>query len=33
VPGKKLDPGTLEFSVPVPRNKEVKLTYRVSVTW
>ncbi len=33
VPGKKVDQQTLEFSVPVPKGKEVKLTYRASVRW
>jgi hypothetical protein len=33
VPGKKVDQQTLEFTVPVPKGKEVKLTYRVAVTW
>jgi hypothetical protein len=33
LPGKKIDAGTLEFEVPVPKGKEVKLTYRVSVRW
>jgi hypothetical protein len=33
LPGKKIDAGTLEFQVPVPKGKEVKLTYRVSVRW
>ena len=33
LPGKKVDAGTLEFEVPVPKGKEVKLTYRVSVRW
>lgn len=32
-PGKKLDAGTIEFEIRVPRGQEVKLTYRVSVTW
>lgn len=33
VPGKKLDAGTVEFAVPVPKGQEVKLTYRVAVKW
>jgi hypothetical protein len=33
IPGKKIDQQTLEFSVPVPKGQEVKLTYRVSVRW
>jgi hypothetical protein len=33
VEGKKLDAGTLEFSVPVPKGKEAVLTYRVAVRW
>jgi hypothetical protein len=33
VPGKKIDQQTLEFEVPVPKGKEVKLTYRVGVRW
>ena len=33
LPGKKIDAGTLEFEVPVPKGKEVKLTYRVNVRW
>ncbi|HZN56415.1 MAG TPA: DUF4139 domain-containing protein [Candidatus Polarisedimenticolaceae bacterium] len=33
VPGKKIDQNTLEFQVPVPAGKEVKLTYRISVRW
>jgi hypothetical protein len=33
LPGKKVDQQTLEFEVPVPKGKEVKLTYRVSVKW
>lgn len=33
LPGRKLDAGTLEFEVRVPKGKEVKLTYRVSVRW
>jgi len=33
LPGRKRDAGTLEFEVPVPARQEVKLTYRVSVTW
>lgn len=32
-PWKKLDAGTLEFDVPVPRGRETALTYRVSVRW
>jgi len=32
-PGRKRDAGTLEFEVPVPARQEVKLDYRVSVTW
>jgi len=31
--GEKLDAGTLEFKVPVPAGAEVKLTYRVRVSW
>jgi hypothetical protein len=31
LPGKKIDQQTLEFEVPVPKAKEVKLTYRVSL--
>ena len=30
---KKLDAGTIEFEVKVPKNQEVKLSYRVRVTW
>ncbi len=30
---KKIDAGTIEFEVKVPKNQEVKLTYRVRVTW
>ncbi|MBZ5641098.1 MAG: DUF4139 domain-containing protein [Acidobacteriia bacterium] len=30
---KKLDAGTIEFVVTVPKGQEVKLTYRVRVTW
>ncbi len=30
---KKLDAGTIEFEVKVPKGQEVKLTYRVRVTW
>jgi len=33
LPGKKIDQQTLEFSVPVAKGKETKLTYRVSVRW
>ncbi len=33
LPGKKVDQQTLEFEVPVPKGKEVKLTYRVAVRW
>ena len=33
LPGKKVDQQTLEFEVPVPKGKETKLTYRVSVKW
>ena len=33
LPGKKIDQRTLEFLVPVPAGKEVKLTYRISVRW
>ena len=33
IPGKKIDAGTLEFEVKVPKNSEVKLTYRVRVRW
>ena len=33
LPGKKVDQQTLEFSVPVPKGKEVKLTYRVALRW
>ncbi len=32
-PWKKLDAGTIEFEIPVPKGKEVKLTYRASVRW
>jgi hypothetical protein len=32
-PGDKRDAGTLEFKVPVPAGAEVKLTYRVRVSW
>ena len=31
--GEKLDAGTLEFKVPVPAGAEVKLTYRIRVSW
>jgi hypothetical protein len=31
--GKKIDAGTLEFSVPVPKDGETVLTYRVAVRW
>jgi len=31
--GKKVDAGTLEFTVPVPRGGETVLTYRVAVRW
>ena len=31
--GKKVDAGTLEFAVPVPKGKETVLTYRVAVRW
>jgi len=33
VPGTKVNQQTLEFQVPVPKGKEVKLTYRVAVKW
>lgn len=33
IPGTKVDQQTLEFQVPVPKGKEVKLAYRVSVRW
>ena len=33
LPGKKIDAGTLEFEVPVPKGQEVKLTYRVRARW
>jgi len=33
LPGKKVDQQTLEFSVPVPKGQETKLTYRVAVRW
>jgi hypothetical protein len=33
IPGTKVDAGTLEFQVPVPKGQEVKLTYRVRVSW
>jgi hypothetical protein len=33
VEGKKIDAGTLEFAVPVPKGKETVLTYRVAVRW
>jgi hypothetical protein len=32
-PGTKRDAGTLQFEVPVPKGKEVKLSYRVSARW
>lgn len=32
-PGKKLDAATIEFEVPVPKGKEVEVTYRVNVRW
>jgi hypothetical protein len=32
-PARKADARTIEFDVPVPAGKEVKLTYRVRVTW
>jgi hypothetical protein len=31
--GRKVDAGTLEFSVPVPKGEEAVLTYRVAVRW
>lgn len=33
LPGKKVDQQTLEFEVPVPKGKEVKLSYRLGVRW
>ncbi|HEX4823117.1 MAG TPA: DUF4139 domain-containing protein [Candidatus Polarisedimenticolaceae bacterium] len=33
IPGQKIDQSTLEFQVPVPKGKEVKLVYRVGVRW
>ncbi len=30
---KKLDAGTIEFEVKVPKGQEIKLTYRVRVSW
>jgi hypothetical protein len=33
MPGVKIDQQTLEFQVPVPKGKEVKLTYRIGVRW
>jgi hypothetical protein len=30
---KKLDAGTIEFDVKVPKGQEVKLTYRARITW
>ena len=33
IPGTKVDAGTVEFQVPVPKGQEVKLTYRVRVSW
>jgi hypothetical protein len=33
LPGQKVDQQTLEFQVPVPKNKEVKLSYRIGVRW
>jgi hypothetical protein len=33
LPAKKVDAGTLEFSVPVPRDGEAVLEYRVAVDW
>jgi len=33
IPGKKVDQQTLEFSVPVAKGKEAKLTYRVALRW
>ena len=33
LPGQKVDQQTLEFQVTVPKNKEVKLSYRVGVRW
>lgn len=32
-PWRKADAGTIEFDVPVPRDRETVLTYRVSVRW
>jgi hypothetical protein len=32
-PGHKRDAGTLEFEIEVPARQEVKLNYRVSITW
>jgi len=33
LPGQRIDQQTLEFQVPVPKNKEVKLSYRIGVKW
>lgn len=33
IPGTKVDAGTLEFQVPVAKGQEVKLTYKVRVSW
>jgi len=33
IEGKKVDAGTLEFTVPVSKGKETILTYRVAVRW
>lgn len=33
LPGKKVDQQTLEFEVPIPKGKEVKLSYRLGVRW
>jgi hypothetical protein len=33
LPSKKLDAGTIEFSVPVAAGQEVKLNYRIRVRW
>jgi hypothetical protein len=32
-PGHKKDAGTLEFEISVPARQEIKLDYRVRVTW
>jgi hypothetical protein len=33
MPGIKVDQQTLEFQIPVPKGKEVKLSYRIGVKW